>query len=128
MKKLKRTSANALKICIPNVTPFTTHTEIHTLAKRCPPQNYCQYKHAILLYKLFNDCIPSLEHLHLNFQLVDNERSEYLAFTKNEKFRVGSNILINRLAVLNGQIRKDWLNLSMDSFKVKCKELYLKCE
>jgi hypothetical protein len=82
-KKLKRTSANALKICIQNVTPFTTHTEIHKLAKRCPPQNYCQYKYAILLYKLFNDCIPSLEHLHLNFQLVDNERCEYLAFTRN---------------------------------------------
>jgi hypothetical protein len=124
-RKLKRSSANALKICIDKTTPFTTYTEIHTLAKRSPPPNYCLYKHSILLYKLFKDCTPSLEHLHLNFQLVDNDRSEFPSFIKNDNYKIGSNILINRFAVLNGLIKKDWLNLSLDSFKVKCKQLFL---
>ena len=35
------------------------------------------------------------------------------------------NILLNRLSYLNGQIDKDWLLLSIDSFKVKCKQLFL---
>ena len=35
-------------------------------------------------------------------------------------------ILLNRLHVLNGKIDKTWLNLSLGSFKIKCKELFLK--
>jgi hypothetical protein len=124
-KKLKRTSANALKICINDVTPFTAHTEIHNMAQRSPPQNYCLYKHALILYKLFNDCIPTLEHLHLNFQLADNERSDFLTFIKNDNFKVGANILINRLAELNGKINKNWLLLNLDSYKIKCKSIFL---
>jgi hypothetical protein len=127
-KKLKRTSANALKIYLDQVTPFTTHTEIHLMAQRSPPENYCLYKHAILMYKLFNDCIPALEHLHLNFQLADNERSEFLNFTRNDNFRVGANILINRFTELNGLINKNWLLLSLNSYKIKCKSIFLNVE
>ncbi len=80
------------------------------------------------MYKLFNDCVPALEHLHLNFQLADNERSEFLNFTRNDKFRVGANILINRLTELNGLINKNWLLLSLDSYKIKCKSIFLNFE
>jgi hypothetical protein len=127
-KKLKNASANALKLCLYNTTPFMTHTEIHNLAKRSPPENYCKYKHAILIYKLFNNCIPAQEHLHLNFQLADNNRQEYLVFTRNQNYKVGNNILINRFVDLNNLIKKDWLSLSLEVFKIKCKDLFLKIE
>ena len=37
-----------------------------------------------------------------------------------------NNILLNRLHILNNKIEKSWLNLSLESYKVKCKELFLK--
>ena len=34
-------------------------------------------------------------------------------------------LTINRLNVLNGKIKYNWLNLSMDSFKLKCQKYIL---
>jgi hypothetical protein len=124
-KKLKNVSANTLKVCLFNVSPFASHTEIHNITKRSPPENYSMYKHAILIHKLFNNCIPANEHLHLNFQLTDNERNDYLVFTRNQKYKVGNNILLNRFVHLNRTIKKDWLLLNIDVFKIKCKTLFL---
>ena len=36
------------------------------------------------------------------------------------------NILLNRLHAINNKVEKHWINLSIDSYKVKCKELFLK--
>ena len=124
-KSLKRSSAMALKICITDHNQYSTHTEIHQKAKRSPPEQMCLYKHALLLYSLFNSCIPELEHLHLNFQLVNNDRKIFLEFKKSLNFGVGKNILLNRFTHLNNLIEKDWLNLSFDSYKVKCKTIFL---
>ena len=41
------------------------------------------------------------------------------------KYKVGSNLLVNRLSALNNTIELAWLNLSLNSFKIKCKELLL---
>ena len=45
--------------------------------------------------------------------------------TKNNKLRVGNNIMINRMSLLNNEIPLNWLNLSFESFKLKSKELFL---
>ena len=46
---------------------------------------------------------------------------------KERKYhKVGINSLANRLYYINDQIPLDWLNVSIDRYKVKCKELYLK--
>ena len=124
-KKLKNASANALKLCLRKSTLFDTHTDIHAMAKRSPPDNYCKYKHAITMYKLFNICIPSQEHFYLNFQLADNERDDCFVFVKSQNYKVGDNILLNRFTVLNKMIKKEWINLSFDAYKVKCKTLFL---
>ena len=124
-KSLKRTSSLALKISIPNNNPFDTNTDTHNKAKRSLPYNVTLYRHALLLYKLFNSEIPSLEHFHLNFQLSNNERSDVFVFVKSQNYFVGRNILINRLVCLNNTIKKDWMTLSLDSYKVMCKKLFL---
>ena len=41
------------------------------------------------------------------------------------KLKVGMNILSNRLTIINNKINLDWLNLSVDSYKVKCKRLFM---
>ena len=39
---------------------------------------------------------------------------------------LGKSILLNRMYVLNNRIDKTWLSLSLDTFKVKSKDLFLK--
>jgi hypothetical protein len=79
-KSLKRSSAMALKICIKDFNQYSTHTEIHQKAERSTPDQMCLYRHALLMYLLFNSCIPEQEHLYLNFQLLNNKRKIFLEF------------------------------------------------
>ena len=48
-----------------------------------------------------------------------------IIFIKNQNYEVGNNILLNRLHELNNRIDKSWMQLSLESFKVKCKEMFL---
>lgn len=41
------------------------------------------------------------------------------------KYKIGNNILANRLKILNNQIELNSLNLTFDSFKVHCKKTIL---
>ena len=125
-KKLKYASANALKLCTPGLTAMNTHTEIHKMADRALPEMMCLYRHAVTMFKLFNGIICDNEFIELNFQLYDNERNRKLTFTKNQRYDVGKNILLNRFCELNNMIAKDWLSLSLDTYKTKCKTLFLK--
>ena len=124
-KKLKYASANALKLCVPGVTVFNTHTEIHQMAERALPEKMCLYRHAIVMYKLFRNVICENEFVNLNFQLYDNERATKMTFIKHQRYDVGKNILLNRFTDLNNMIDKTWLTLSLETFKVKCKSLFL---
>ena len=74
-KKLKCASANALKLCTPGVTAYSTHSEIHKMADRALPDKMCQYRHAILM---FRNMICENEFVQMNFQLYENERSSKL--------------------------------------------------
>ena len=83
-KKLKYASANALKLCTPGVTIFNTHSEIHKMADRATQIKMCQYRHAVLMYKLFNNIICENEVVEMNFQLYDNARCPTITFTKTK--------------------------------------------
>ena len=125
-KNMKLASANACKLCIPRENVhLLTHTDIHAQAKRALPENMCMYKHALMLYKLLRNDLCDNELMHLNFQIADNERSTKMSFFKRQKYDVGKNVLLNRLHILNDKIEKNWINLKLDSYKIKCKELFL---
>ena len=68
-KKLKYASANALKVCKPGVTAYSTHSEIHRMANRATPKQMCQFRHAVLMYKLFNNVMCEDEFLQLILQM-----------------------------------------------------------
>ena len=124
-KKLKYASANALKICTPGVTIYNTHSEIHRMAERATPKQMCLYRHAITMYKLVNNVICEDEFVQLNFQLYDNVRNTKMTFIKIQRFDVGKNILLNRFHDLNNLIEKQWLTMSLETYKIKCKALFL---
>ena len=99
--------------------------EIHSLAKRAMPENMCMYKHALMLHKLLRNSLCDDEMMYLNFQIADNRRSTKFKFIKNQKYDVGKNILLNRMHILNDKVEKNLIDLTLTSYKVKCKELFL---
>ena len=65
------------------------------------------------------------ELMWLNFQIVDNARSQTWSFITRQNYDVGKNTLLNRMHILNNIIEKNWTNLSLSTYKVKCKEKFL---
>jgi hypothetical protein len=115
-------SARALRICTPNYDNTISFEQIHVINKRATPKQMMIYKHAILLYKVWNDSIYSKQWLALNFQQNFNERVNTVNVFETSNLKVGKNIVANRLKIINGLIRYEWLNLGMNSFKIMCKK------
>ena len=118
-------SADAIRSCDKSLTIYHTHTQIHSAAERALPDQMLNYKHAISKYKLFNHCQPETEFIQLNFQCNQNQRINHANFFTTQKYESGKNILLNRLAHINNKIEKSWLEHSLDTFKIKCKALFL---
>ena len=124
-KKLLSASANAIKMCLTNLPPNTSYESIHRLAKRGTPNQMCTYKHALQLFKLYNSTVMSEDWMSLNFQQNFNRRNNKIQIFNVSNYKVGENLLTNRLKSLNNKIEFNWLNESFNSYKVKCKKLFL---
>ena len=124
-KKLLSASANAIKICLSQLPTNTSYESIHRLAKRGTPTQMCHYKHAIQLFKLFNSNEMSDDWVSLNLQQQFNGRNEKLQIFRISNYKVGLNLLVNRFRPLNNKIEYSWFNESLNSFKIKCKNLFL---
>ena len=88
-KSIKFASSNVLGTCLPGMSIMNTHTKIHNMGQRALPANVCMYKHAIKFYKIIQNIICEDEFLHLNFQLLDNERGSKFKFVKRQSYDVG---------------------------------------
>ena len=77
------------------------------------------------MYKLFKTCQPETEFINMNFQLNQNPRINQANYFLRQNYDTGKNILLNRFVHLNGKIEKSWLDLSLNSFKIRCKQLFL---
>ena len=120
------TTTVSLRIISNEITIYHTHTEIHQMTKRALPDQMVKYKHALMMYKLFRQCMPENEFIHLNFQANLNQRLQYHTFIKTQNYNVGNNILLNRMYSLNNTIPKSMTDDSYLTFKLKCKEMFLK--
>ena len=85
----------------------------------------CTYKHALQLFKLYNSTVMSEDWMSLNFQQNFNGRNNKIQIFNVSNYKVGENLLTNRLKSLNNKIEFNWLNESFNSYKVKCKKLFL---
>ena len=63
--------------------------------------------------------------MDLNFQQNFNMRLNTIRIIDKSRLKIGKNILVNRLPILNNDIPFDWLNLSLNSFKLKSKKKYM---
>ena len=78
-----------------------------------------------LMYCLQLTAIQNDDWLDMNEQQNFNARNENFHINDYSKLLVGRNIISNRLTVLNNQVELDWLNLSLNSFKLRVKDLFL---
>ena len=124
-KMLLSASANALKLCNKYHDPSISYVDLHSIHRRALPNNFCLYRHSLLLYRLFNSAIPKNDWIDLNFQTISTSRQMFFEARNNSFYKVGNNLLVNRFSCINKKITLSMLNLSIETYKVKCKALFL---
>ena len=96
------------------------------LSFQAMPDSRMHYKAALQLHKLYNATNPSLDWISLNIDQILTTRQTVFQNLKSNKTKVGLNILTNKFAqLLNGKIPLQWLLALLNTFKVKCKKLFL---
>ena len=117
-------SAKALKLSKPNPDPFESFVNIHKSCKRALPKQLPEYKHAILLHKIYNEKIPPMDWIELTFNETITSRETFFNTIKTNRNKVGNNILSTRLSVLNNKkIRGSKPHL--DTFRLKYKQILI---
>ena len=87
-KMIKNASANASRTIMSDITIYHSHTQIHAIAGRALPDQMIKYKHALMLYKLIQQCLPNDEFVQLNFQANLNQRQQYHNFIRMQNYSV----------------------------------------
>ena len=124
-QKLLSASAKALRVCTGYVNYGQSFIDLHKMCNRAPPASFMSYKLALCLYKLHNSNFNSFEFVQLNLNQILTSRQTVFKTLKNNVFKIGMNSLTNRLTHINDIVPLSWLNMSIDTYKVHCKKLFL---
>lgn len=115
-QKLFSTSGQILKIVDKNESFLALHKKFC----RSTPKIFALYQTAVNLYQMVNDENVEFTNSLQTVQLTDR-RNIRMSFVRNNKFKVGLNLLCNRLRSITNVIDKEWLNMNKKSFKLRCK-------
>ena len=124
-QKLLAASSQVLRISTRNYDQMTSYNRLHSIANRATPEQICQYKHALLFHKIYNDKDQGRNWLALNFNQNFNNRNPTFITKDISKFKIGKNMASNRLKLINNKIKLKDLNDKMSAFKVKMKMIFL---
>jgi hypothetical protein len=119
-------SANALKLCNAIYNPnIISYVNFHKLHKQALPNFFCTYRHCLLFFKVFNNKILKRDWLDLNFQMINMNWQTLFEIQNCSVYKVGNNILSNRSSCVNRKLQLEFLNLPFETYKIKCKSLFL---
>ena len=124
-KLLLSASAKALKLATHYCDPMISYDNLHAITKRATPNMYCNYKLALLLHKVYNQCQPEQEWIEMNFSQTLMSRQTHFHVNKNNRLRIGLNSLCNRFHYINDKIELKLLNKSYLAYKLDCKKMFL---
>jgi hypothetical protein len=122
MQCLNSASGRALKIIDCNILSFDL---LHRTYMRATPNQWRDYGTALLLYETMWSQIPATEWAGLHYNILTNNRSNELHFTSSNNYRCGLNLISNRFKTITGKIPFQWLNLTKDCYKKRCKDLFI---
>ena len=77
---------------------------------------------AVASCDLIKKKIPEEDWINLQFNIKNDERNTKLSFHVNNRLKCGLNCLSNRFKSITTEIDKQWLDLTRDVFKTKCKK------
>jgi len=120
MKKLYSQSGASLRI----INRYESYASLHKRLQRFTPQIMMSYTTAVLFYDLFHNELPYDDFIGLFNVICNDDRNPNFVFVRSNAKTSGLNCIINRLRLVSNKIEKSWLNLSRDSFKVKCKRIF----
>ena len=124
--QLLSASAKAIKLCTKTTDMWMiSYKELHEMAGRATPNQLMDYKMALQAYKTINHEITTADWVSINYNNTITSRQTKFSINKMNRYKVGMNVFSNRLWYINGKIDLEWLNLSFNSFKIKCKKKFL---
>ena len=118
-------SAAPLKLCSPAYDRMMSYERLHSINKRATPTQIMNYKTSFILHETYNDSTISNDFVDLFFNQNFNARAELVNFIDKSNYKVEKNIFTNCFTILNNKIPFAWLNLELNSFKIKMKEIFL---
>ena len=80
------------------------------------------YKLSLCLHRIHNTDFNSKEFICLNINQILTSRQENFISCKSNNIKIGLKCLANRFYLQNGKIPLQWLNNSIEMFKIKCKK------
>ena len=86
----------------------------------------CEYKHALQLHKLVNLELPTSDWVDLNFQQNFNNRLGTFKFVKTNNYKIGLNLMCNRLTCIDKKMEFEWMTSGFECYKIYCKNIFLK--
>ena len=96
--------------------------ELHKKYNRATPTQFQKYTTAVSLYDLIKKEIPEDEWINLQFNIQNDRRNTRLSFQTNNRLKCGLNCLSNRFKSIKNEIDKQWIDMSRDVYKTKCKK------
>lgn len=95
----------------------SSYRMLHKKYNRATPKIFSLYQTAINLYITHKDPSPNA----LATVTLNDRRNERLTFVRNNRFKVGLNLIANRLRSVSNVVDKKWLDLNLETYKLKCK-------
>ena len=98
MLAVKKYISKALLICAKSPDLWmVSYRNLHETAGRARPEEICNYKLTLQLYKTFNNQIPLIDWVNINLNNILKSRTTTFSNNKTNQLKVGMNVLSNQL-------------------------------
>ena len=99
--------------------------DLHKKYKRATPLMWSNYVTAITMWDLIclqtpEACVPGLIE-----NVLHNERTKGMRFTRNNRTKMGFNCITNRFQKVLSRLNVDWQQMSKETYKKLCKEIFI---
>ncbi len=116
-KSLLSQSGQCLRILDNNLSCLHLHKKF----SRATPKLFSHYQTALSYYNVMSGNVPTQERDDIMNNTLSDRRNCYLTFVRSNRFKVGNNLLSNRLRAISNVLSKISVSFSGDRFKTFCK-------
>ena len=98
-----------------------SYVNLHKKYLRATPKLFSLYQTAISYFEVMNERIYAREVQEVNNNMQSDRRNALLTFTRTNNYKIGLNLLSNRLRAITGCIPKNIMTSTKNQFKTYCK-------